>query len=183
MVGAEAQVFARNRGLSLLVRADNALAIHSIEDLRRPDVQIIMASADEPGARSQYISALKSMLGTDATESILVRETVVFPGRLGIEHRDVLHALAAREADVGIIFHHLARYFANAYPQVCAMVTVPGAEQFSSTIAMVSAINPLRAKAGKAFAEYFLSVARTVYPRYGFASMSEAEFGAPLTLR
>jgi hypothetical protein len=89
----------------------------------------------------------------------------------------------AGEADVGIIFHHLARYFANAYPQVCAMVTVPGAEQFSSTIAMVSTIDPLRAKSANAFAEYFLGVARTLYPRYGFARMTEAEYGAPLTLR
>jgi hypothetical protein len=183
VVGTEAHVFARNRGLSLLVRAGNPLTIHSIENLKRPDVRIIMASADEPGARSQYISALKAMLGTEATESILVRETGMFPGRLGIQHRDVLHALAAREAEVGIIFHHLARYFANAYPQVCAMVTVPGAEQFSSTIAMVSAIDPLRAKAANAFAEYFLSVARTVYPRYGFVSMTDAEYGVPLTLR
>ena len=182
VVGAEAHVFARNRGLSLLVGAGNPLTIHSIEDLKKPDVKIIMASADEPGARSQYISAFKAMLGEEATKSILVRETGMFPGRLGIQHRDVLHSLAAGEADAGIIFHHLARYFANAYPQVCAMVTVPGAEQFSSTIAMVSAIDPLRAKAAKAFAEYFLSVARTVYPRYGFASMTDAEYRA-LTLR
>ena len=62
------------------------------------------------------------------------------------------------------------------------VTTVPGAEQSSSTIAMASAIDPLRAKAAKAFAEYFLSVARTVYPRYGFASMTEAEYGALLTL-
>jgi len=182
VVGAEAQVFAKNRGLSLLVRAGNPLAIHHLEDLKRPDVRIIMASADEPGARSQYISALKGMLGGEATESILVRETGRFPGRLGIQHRDVLHALAAGEADVGVIFHHLARYFADAYPQVCAIATVPGAEQSFSTIAMVSAIDPLRAKAGKAFIEYFLSVARTVYPRYGFASMTDKEY-APLTLR
>jgi hypothetical protein len=81
-----------------------------------------MASADEHGARAQYISALKAMIGVKATEAVLMRETGIFPGRLGIQHRDVLHALAAGEADVGIIFHHLARYFATAYPQACAMV-------------------------------------------------------------
>jgi len=82
VVGAEAHVFARNRGLSLLVRADNPLAIHSIENLKKPDARIIMASADEPGARSQYISALKVMLGGEATESILMRETGMFPVNL-----------------------------------------------------------------------------------------------------
>jgi hypothetical protein len=142
-----------------------------------------MASADEPGARAQYISALKAMLGEEATASVLVRETGMFPGRLGIQHRDVLHALAANEADVGIILHHLARYFASAYSQVCALVPLPGAEQFSSTIAMVTVVDPLRAEAAKAFAEYFLGIARTVYPRYGFATIAEAEYGTPLRLR
>ena len=85
-------------------------------------------------------------------------------------------------ADVGIIFHHLARYFAVTYPELCAMVAVPGAEQFSSTIAMAQTVDPLRALAAKAFSEFFLSVAREVYPRYGFAIMSAAEYGATIRL-
>ena len=93
----------------------------------------------------------------------------------------MLQAIAARAADVGIIFHHLARYFAATYPELCAMVTVPGAEKFSSTIAMAETIDPLRAPAAKAFLEFFLGVAREVYPRYGFATMNEAQFG--LTIR
>jgi hypothetical protein len=35
VVGAEAHVFAQNRGLLLLVRADNPLAIHGIDDLKK----------------------------------------------------------------------------------------------------------------------------------------------------
>jgi hypothetical protein len=46
---------------------------------------------------------------------------------------------------------------------------------------MAQAIDPLRAPAATAFSEFFLSVAREVYPRYGFAMMNEAEFG--LTIR
>jgi hypothetical protein len=34
---------------------------------------------------------------------------------------------------------HLARYFAETYPHDCPMVAVPGADRFSSTIAMVAA--------------------------------------------
>ena len=107
---------------------------------------------------------------------------VTFPGRLGIQHRDVLQAIAGRHADVGIIFHHLARYFAATYPDLCTMITVPGAEQFSSTIAMAQTIDPLRAPGAKAFLEFFLGVAREVYPRYGFAMMDEAEYGAMIRL-
>jgi hypothetical protein len=94
----------------------------------------------------------------------------------------VLQAIAGRDADVGIIFHHLARYFAVTYPQLCAMVTVPGAEKFSSTIATAKTIDPLRASAAKAFLEFFLGLAREVYPRYGFAMMSEAEYGTTIGL-
>ncbi len=182
IVAPEARVFARNRGLSLLVAAGNPLGIRGLGDLTRPGIRVVMASESEPGARRQYISALDALIGQQATSSLLARETVTFPGRLGIQHRDVLQAIASRETDVGIISHHLARYFSSAYPELCTMVIVPGAEEFSSTIAMVSTIDPLRALAAEAFSTFFLGAAREVYPRYGFAMMNEAEFGATVRL-
>jgi Bacterial extracellular solute-binding protein len=181
IVKAEGRVFARNRGLSLLVAAGDG-PIRRLEDLTRPGIRVVMASQNEPGARSQYISALNILLGEEATRALLTRETVSFPGRLGIQHRDVLQAIATCAADVGIIFHHLARYFAVAHPQLCTMVTVPGAENFSSTITMVTTADPLRAQAAKAFTEFFIGVAREIYPRYGFATMNEVEFGASVRL-
>jgi len=94
----------------------------------------------------------------------------------------VLQAIASRYADVGIIFHHLARYSAEAYPQLCQMVTVREAENFSSTIAMALAVDPLRARAATAFSEFFFKIARDVYPRYGFTAMGESEFGRTIRL-
>ena len=182
IVGGEARIFARNRGLSLVVEAGNPLAVAGLADLARSSIRVVMASASEPGARRQYIDAIEALTGEETTRSILSRETVSFPGRLGIQHRDVLQAIASGYADVGIILHHLARYFAAAYPQLCAMVAVPGAEGFSSTIAMVSPVEPPRAAATQAFAEFFFSIAREVYPRDGFAVLGEAEFGTPITL-
>ena len=81
-----------------------------------------------------------------------------------------------------IISRHHARYFAATYPQLCQMVTVSEAEKFSSTIAMTSAVDPLRGQAAKAFSDFFFSIAREVYPRYGFASIGEAEFGQTIRL-
>ena len=182
LVEPEARVFARNRGLSLLVAAGNPVGIRRLDDLVHRALHIVMVSESEPGARHQYIAALEALIGQAQVKSILAHETVTFPGRLGIQHRDVLQAIAGRDADVGIIFHHLARYFAATYPELCAMVTVPGAEQFTSTIVMVQMVDPLRAPAAKALSEFFLSVAREVYPRYGFATMKEAEFGATIRL-
>lgn len=182
VVEPQARVFARNRGLSLLVAAGNPLAISQLDDLARPDVRVVMASASEPGARAGYTSALEGMLGREKTASILAHETVTFPGRLGIQHRDVLQAIATRQADVGIILRHLASYYANTYPLLCDMVTVPGAERFSSTLAMATTHQQLRAQAGKAFSEFFLRVAGEVYPRYEFALMDKSEFGAAISL-
>jgi hypothetical protein len=111
IVGSEARVFARNMGLSLLVRAGNPIGIASVGDLSRPDIHVVMASASEPGARGLYQQALEALIGKDAVQVVVAREAVTFDGRLGIQHRDVLEALAKNHANVGIIFHHLARYF------------------------------------------------------------------------
>jgi len=94
----------------------------------------------------------------------------------------VPQAIAAGYADAGIIFHHLAQYYAAEYPERFTIVTVSGADRLSSTIAMVRVADPLRAQAANAFVEFFLEAAREVYPRYGFTMMSEAEFGARIAL-
>ena len=61
-VEAEARVFARNRGLSLLVAAGNPLHIESLDDLADRPLRLVMASESEPGARRQYISALEDLV-------------------------------------------------------------------------------------------------------------------------
>lgn len=182
IVGGEARVFARNRGFALIVAAGNPRNVRRLDDIVREDIRIVMASASEPGARNQYISALEAMLGEQRVQGVLARETISFPGRLGIQHRDVPYAIANCDADAGIIFHHLAQYYAAAYPSVCSMVAVPQAEQYSSTIAMAQTLNPLRAPAARAFSEFFLGSAREVYPRYGFATMGPQEFGQVVAL-
>jgi accessory colonization factor AcfC len=166
----------------LIVAAGNLRNVRRLDDIVREDIRIVMASASEPGARNQYISALEAMLGEQRVQGVLARETISFPGRLGIQHRDVPHAIANCDADAGIIFHHLAQYYAAAYPSVCSMVAVPQAEQYSSTIAMAQTLNPLRAPAARAFSEFFLGSAREVYPRYGFATMGPQEFGQVVAL-
>jgi hypothetical protein len=46
----------------------------------------------------------------------------------------------------------------------------------------VRAIGNERARATKAFEEFFFARAREVYPRYDFARMNDNEFGATLEL-
>ena len=49
-------------------------------------------------------------------------------------------------------------------------------------IAIGRHIDSMRARAMKAFEEFFLGRARDVYPRYDFTRMNEEEYGAFLTL-
>jgi len=182
VIESPARVFARNLGMAMLVPAGNPRAISGVDDLARPDVRVVMASPAEPGARALYTTSLEAMLGREKLAAILARETTDFPGRLGIQHRDVLQAIATGHADAGVIFRHLAHYFSLAYPQLCAALTIPGAELYSSTIAMAQTSGPLRPQATQAFSEFFLSVAPTVYPKYQFARISEKEFGSPIAL-
>jgi hypothetical protein len=177
-----ARIFAKSRGPALLVRADNPLGISGLDDLIRPEVRLVLASAKEPGARNAYFSALDSLMGNDRSTLARRREIVDFPGRLGVQHRDVLQALSMNAADVGIIVAHLAQYFALTYPEVCRMIPLPGADRFPSTIALATVVQPLRRMAAQAFSEFFFGVARDVYPQHGFAEMNSTEYGAILIL-
>src|SRR5262249_53692336 len=55
ILGREARVFARNRGLALLIAADNPRGVRQLDDIALPDIRIVMASSSEPGARNQYV--------------------------------------------------------------------------------------------------------------------------------
>jgi molybdate transport system substrate-binding protein len=182
IVRAQARLFARNRGLALLVRRGNPLGIASIADLQNPLVRLVMASATEPGARDQYIGALEVLVGEKGAKSALARETVTFEGRIGIQHRDVIEALAKNHANVGVIFAHLAHHYALTFPDLVEMIEVPGAERFSSTIGLTAAAAPLNPRGAIAFEEFFLELARSLYPRYGFAALSQEEYDRKLDL-
>ena len=113
-------------------------------------------------------------MGEGEAKAMLARETVTFEGRLGIQHRDILEALAKNQANVGIIFAHLARYYARTFPDLVEMIEVPGADRFSSTIALTEAAAPLHPHAAIAFEEFFLAGRKIIPARDGGALGEEA---------
>src|SRR5437868_1120620 len=80
IVRAQARLFARNRGLALLVRRGNPLGIASIADLQNPQVRIVMASATEPGARSPDMQAPEVLMGQATAKAMLARQTATVEG-------------------------------------------------------------------------------------------------------
>ena len=175
-----ATVFAHHRGLGLLLKHDVA-NIDGLEALHARAMRIVLASESEPGARNQYRATLDALVGEAATADLLSREVRTFPGRLGIQHRDVPYALVNDIADAGIIFGHLATFYARTYPERLRSVAVPSAARFGQELALA---RTLRAPGPvtSAFERFFLDAARTAYPAGGFAEPATFQYGAALNL-
>jgi Bacterial extracellular solute-binding protein len=182
VVAPAARRFARSRGMSFLVRAGDPLGLHSVQDLADRRARVVLATSREAEARQQYLGALSLLAGPETVRQILGNEVTGFPGRLGIQHRDVPFAVANRLADAGLLVHHLALYYAATYPAEFEVVSLPGAEQRSADIYAAVADHPRNAAAAEWFLEFFFSRAHEEYEISGFAEVSAAEFGETLPL-
>jgi hypothetical protein len=180
IAGRRATIFARHRGLGLLVRKD--LAVTDIKTFASGAQGVIMASESEAGARTQYRATLAALTDQQTITRLFADEIHDFPGRLGIQHRDVPYAILNNVADGGIIFAHLASFYAQAFPDRLSYVAVPGAEPFGQTIAMVPAEGDHGALTA-AFETFFLADAREAYPAAGFSAPETFPFGAAVDLR
>jgi hypothetical protein len=175
-----ATVFAHHRGLGLLLRRELA-DVGDIEALRAHAARIVLASESEPGARNQYRATLDALIGAAATADLLGHEIRTFPGRLGIQHRDVPYALINDIADGGIIFSHLAAFYARTHPDRLRSVSVPGAQPFGQEL-LLARTRRSPGSVVSAFERFFLDAARTAYPAGGFAEPATFRYGAELNL-
>lgn len=178
LVADEARVFARHRGMGLLVRRDSG--VKRLDDLLAPKLRIVMATKEEAGARRQYQAALTALLDQARAEALLSREIGAFPGRLRIQHRDVPYALMNDLADAGVIFAHLARYYAERLPETLRFVPVD-AERFGQTLAVARSRKP--SAEAQVFERFLLEQAPTVYPAGGFTPAERFDFGERIRLR
>lgn len=177
-----AKRFARNRGIAMLVRAGNPLHLHTLADLADRSARIVLASPGEPGARKQCTDTVESLGGPELSRTVLSLEVTDFPGRVGIQHRDVPYAVADALADAGLIVRHLALYYAKAFPETFEAVDLPGAERIFTDIYIARTAKPRNVQAAALFLEYFFSHAAEAYPAGGFARLPEPEFGRTLAL-
>jgi hypothetical protein len=183
VVEPQARFFAKNRGLAMLVRKGNPLAIHVLADVGRIDAKIALPDAiNEAGSRARYLSAVGELIGKPGADALFAAEAPDFPGRLGIVHRDFPEMVARGYADVALTQYHLVSYWTRIFPNHFELVPVLGAERVFLEIAFARVIDPMRLLASRAFEEFFFSRARDVYPKYDFARMGDEESGATLRL-
>jgi hypothetical protein len=179
----QARFFSKSRGVALLVRRGNPLGISSLVDVARNGARLAQADATEAGARAGNRAVIEQLIGKSAADAFFATEVKNFPGRLGIMHRDIPEMIACGYADAGFTHYHLVSYWTRVFPNHFDLVPIVGAERFPLRIAFSRTIEPLRARALKAFEEFFFGRARDVYPRYDFARMDEDEYGSALVLK
>jgi len=180
IIESRAIVFARHRGLGLLL-AKGLAHVTDVEGFASGVTRVVMASTREPAVRSQYVATLRKLIGAEATSRLLAREVGDFPGRLGIQHRDVPYALLNDLADGGIIFTHLAQFYARSSPDALRAIAVPAAAPFGRDIALARVAGE-RPPIADAFARFFLAAARTAYPDGGFSPLSDFAYGRVIDL-
>ncbi len=176
-----AVVFARHRGMGLLLRRDRAGELSSLADLPAAPLSVVVATPNEAGARRQYRQTLEQLLGAAAVERIFAREIQTFPGRLKIQHRDVPYALLTGQAEVGLLFGHLADFYARAFPAQLQFVPVEEAAPFGQTINLARSRGNSEPLA-RCFEDFLLATARSYYPQRGFAAADTFGYGQRLQL-
>ena len=85
--------------LVLIVPRANPARIHSVTDLRKPDVKVVIAGSAVP-VGAYTLQVLKTMKMTDVLDNVVSREADV---------RDVLAKVALGEADAGFVYATDAR--------------------------------------------------------------------------
>jgi hypothetical protein len=178
VVDGQARIFAHTLGMGMLV-SKTLTGVGDLEQFSQQTTRLIIASPSEPGARQQYRATLTALLGEPATVQLFDHEVVSFAGRLGIQHRDVPYALINDLADGGLIFSHLAKFYASTFPERLRALAVPGAERFGQDIAIVRTTRSHALAAS--FERFFMEIAPTAYPEGGFAVLGSA-FGRPVDL-
>jgi hypothetical protein len=117
--------FMRSRGAALLVRKGNPKRVFGAVDLLRDDVRLFMSNPrTERVSYQTYLGALRRLAsaenlslgfldhGSDGPDPA----KLVYGG--SIHHREAPQALADNQADVAVVFYHLALRYRRIFPEL-----------------------------------------------------------------
>ena len=141
--------------LVLIVPRANPARIHSITDLRKPDLKIVIAGPTVP-VGAYTLQVLKNMRMTDVLDNVVSREADV---------RDVLAKVALGEADAGFVYATDAR----TVPKKVTVLRLPvwARPNVAYGIAVVTASK--HRNAATAYLRTLLRKrAQTIFRSYGF---------------
>lgn len=124
--------FARSLGNSLLVRHDNPLQIQGVSDLYRDDVRLFISNpVREKASHFVYRDTLAALAEAEGLEPSSLMERLE-RGSNGIVHGQHVHhreaptAVASDEADVAVLYDHLALRFERIFPDLFQRIPLRG---------------------------------------------------------
>jgi len=168
-------VYARNRGVVLLVRKGNPLNVRTVADLARPDVRVAISSPQrEPASFESYAATLRAQGGADLPAVVLAKATTVSPA--SVHHRENAQFVFDGRADVAPMYAHLGSYLKEALPDAFDYVPLPEAGNFIDQLGMSMIKSTERRRAAQIWIEFMRSdAAAAVYERNGFQYASPVE--------
>lgn len=126
------QPFARSRGCALMVVRGNPRGVRGMRDLYRDDIRLFLSNPERERASfrtySETLCALARAAGLDAgalADRLEHSNPACMHGRL-VHHREAPAALASGQADVAVLYHHLALRYLRVFPDHFEMVALPG---------------------------------------------------------
>lgn len=123
--------FMQSRGNVLLIRKQNPKQIQGIEDLLRKDVRLFISNPEtEKASYSVYRQSLLNLaveagLNTDAMENRLNDTDNICFGEL-IHHREAPQSIFGGQADVAMIYYHLALRYTRIFPNLFDYISLGG---------------------------------------------------------
>ncbi|MGF1538692.1 MAG: substrate-binding domain-containing protein [Elainellaceae cyanobacterium] len=131
--------FIRNRGNVMLVKRGNPKNIRTIWDLGRPDVRVVTSNPDtEPGSFGNYSGSIYNIADSDPNppnpaytaedlfNTLFNTNNGKWLAGARIHHREVPHSVAFGDADVGLMFYHLALFARETFPDKFDIVPLGG---------------------------------------------------------
>ena len=123
------QPFVRNRGSVLLVRKGNPRNILGVGDLSRKDVRLFLSNpTTEAVSHKGYTDTLRGLAAREGVHLPFLKneacEGVVYGER--IHHREAPQAIADGQADVAIVYYHLALRYSRIFPSMFEIVPLGG---------------------------------------------------------
>ena len=168
-------VYARNRGVVLLVRAGNPKKILGIADLMRDDVRVAISSpAREPASFESYANTLRAQGGAQFPDLLLKKTSTISP--FSVHHRENPQFILDGAADVAPMYYHFGDYLKTRMPQYFDYVSLPAEGNFRDELAISVIRDAPHRPAAAAWLDFMRSnAAAQIYERHGFDYASAEE--------
>ena len=123
----EHSAFMKNQGNALLVRKDNPKSITGIHDFARKDVTIFLSNPiTETVSYTAYRDTIHGLCQENNIDSSFMEKSDRIHYGDCIHHREAPQSLADGNADVALVFYHLALRYTRIFPELFSLIPLGG---------------------------------------------------------